>query len=40
MSSVQMVRYDIQTDGYFTTSAAISNGNWICFDNIHFSITP
>jgi hypothetical protein len=39
LSSAGMVRYDIQTDGYFTTQATISAGNWICLDNIHFSVT-
>jgi hypothetical protein len=40
LASTGMARYDIQTDGFFTTSATISNGNWICMDNIHFSVTP
>jgi hypothetical protein len=40
ISSVSMVRYDIQTNGSFVTSATISSGNWVSLEGIQFSVTP
>ncbi len=39
LASSGQARYDIQLDGYFTTSTGISAGNWICLDGIRFSVT-
>lgn len=40
LASTGQARYDIQTDGFITTSTSIAAGNWICYDGIEFSVTP
>lgn len=40
LTSTGQARFDITTGGVFTTSTAISAGNWVCLDSIDFSVTP
>jgi hypothetical protein len=40
ISSIQMVRYDINVSGTFVTSATIQVNNWVSLEGIQFSVTP